>query len=410
MPSSRLYLDNAATSFPKPAAVYEAMFRYATEIGATPGRANYAESREGGRLIFQCRERLNTLINGESAHHIVFTLNTTDALNLAIKGLVRHARRTRPGRAVHLVTTELDHNSVLRPFNALADEGVEWTCVPCDAEDGVVDPGLIYRAIRAETVLVAVVHASNVTGTIQRASEIGAVCRETGVPFLLDAAQTLGHIGVDVRELNVDLLAFPGHKGLLGPLGTGGLYIRPGLERSLDTVREGGTGTVSELDRQPDVMPDKYEPGSHNALGIVGLSEAVAYLLSEVVPGGFEHERALIRTMLGHLAHPRLEDFRLLGTTDAGRRVGVFSLVHPSLGPRQVADLLESKFGILARSGLHCAPRAHAACGTLNGSVQTRGALRVSFGSFVTIADVDRLADALAAIAAGAPAAQRASL
>lgn len=410
MASSRLYLDNAATSFPKPAAVHEAMFRYATEIGATPGRANYAESREGGRLMFQCRERLNTLINGESPHHVVFTLNTTDALNLAIKGIVRHARRASPGRAVHLVTSELDHNSVLRPFNALADEGVEWTCVPCDREDGVVDPDLIRRAIRAETVLVAVVHASNVTGTIQRAAEIGAVCREACVPFLLDAAQTLGHIPVDVRAFHVDLLAFPGHKGVLGPLGTGGLYIRPGLERSLDTVREGGTGTLSELDRQPEVMPDKYEPGSHNALGIAGLSEAVAYLLSDVVPGGFEHERALIRVMLDHLAHPRLEDFRLLGTTEADRRIGVFSLVHASLGPQQVADVLESRFGILARPGLHCAPRAHAACGTLEGSVQSRGALRVSFGPFVTVADVNRLADALAAIAAGAPAAERAGL
>lgn len=264
-------MDNAATSFPKPPAVLEAMTDYATRIGASAGRGAYAEAREAGELIDQCRQRLNQLIGGEDPNHIIFTLNTTDALNMAIRGLV-HAG-TLPG---HVITTWLDHNSVLRPFNMLAGTvGLEQTRIACDPQTGLVDPEDIRKAIRKDTRLIAVVHGSNVTGTVQPIRDIGRIAREAGVPFLVDAAQTLGHLPLNVREDCIDLLAFPGHKGLLGPLGTGGLYIRPGLEKKMRTVREGGTGSRSEQDIQPDFMPDRFEPGSHNAIGIVGLSQGV---------------------------------------------------------------------------------------------------------------------------------------
>ena len=414
--SRRLYLDNAATSFPKAPGVAEAVHRYLTEVGATPGRATYAESREGGRIIRQCRERICRLINGEDPEHVVFTLNTTDALNVAIKGVVAHRRRANPDRHVHIVSSAMDHNSVLRPFNALARDGVSWTCVPADAE-GFICAADVERAIGPDTALVALSHASNVTGSIQPVEAVGEICRQRGVLFLLDAAQSLGHMPVDARTTRADMLAFPGHKGLLGPLGTGGLYLRPGVEELVDTLREGGTGTASELDHQPAFMPDKYEPGSHNAVGIAGLSEAVGWLLDHAVPENFGHEGELVSAMLAELRargvrHGPGEEsdapsgplarMRLLGPAEAARRVGVFSLVHDTASPHEIAAVLESSFGILSRPGLHCAPRAHAAMGTL----QERGALRLSVGPFVTAEDVQNTCEALAEIAASlAPAA-----
>jgi len=400
----RIYFDNAATSFPKPSVVHEAMLRYATQVGGTAGRGSYFEAREGARIIRNCRERICNLIGGEDADHVVFTLNTTDALNLAINGVVAQRRLDRPGAAVHLVTTEMDHNSVLRPFNALAETGVEWTCVPCDPVSGLVDPQDIRRAIRPETALVAILHASNVTGCIQPIAEIGVSCREAGVPFLVDAAQSLGHIPVDVGAMHIDLLAFPGHKGLLGPLGTGGLYLRPGMEQLVRPVRTGGTGSRSEQDTQPTDLPDRYEPGSQNALGIAGLAEGVAWI-TERKSDILEHERLLRQTMIQGLeeigaAGPDAgsRGLRLLGPQDADNRVGVFSLVHESLAPADIAGVLEQDYGILCRAGLQCAPRAHTALGTRAGG----GALRLSTGPFITLDDVRFACRALGDISSAA--------
>ena len=387
----RIYLDNAATSFPKPAAVHAAMARYATEVGASPGRGAYRESVEGAGLIALCRERLCQLIGAEDPNQIVFTLNTSDALNLAIRGLTLD--RLMRGDPTHVVTTAMDHNSVLRPLNALRRFGLEWTCVPADPETGLVDPAEVLDAVRTDTALVAIVHASNVTGTLQPIAPIGAGCRARGVPLLLDAAQSLGHVPVDVRALGVDLLAFPGHKGLLGPLGTGGLYIRPGLEAQLAPVREGGTGSLSERDEQPTTMPDRYEPGSHNTIGLVGLSEGVAWVLDRGIDRLRAHEERLMQLMLESL--PGEDDgLRLLGTGQIDRRVGVFSFVHESLDATTLAALLEQRAGVLARAGLHCAPRAHGSFGTLT----TGGACRLSVGPFTTEADCRVACEALHSI------------
>jgi cysteine desulfurase/selenocysteine lyase len=388
---SHLYLDNAATSFPKPPGVYEAMMDYATRLGASPGRGHYAESREGARLIRQCRERINTLLNGENPSHIVFTLNTSDALNLAIKGVVRHRLRERPGTPIRLITTAMDHNSVLRPFQALKEHGAVWDCVACDPDTGLVDPADITRAITPDTALVAVNMASNVSGTLQPVAAIGKVCRAARVPYLVDAAQSLGHVRVDVREIGCDLLAFPGHKGLLGPQGTGGLYIRPGFEQLLATTREGGTGSLSEHDVQPSTLPEKYEAGSHNTIGIVGLSAAVDWILTRGVDSLRQHELELIDLML-QLLHEGgarvlgrsaidgpLSAVRLLGPGIAAARVGVFSLTHDSMPPAEMAVMLE-QLGVLVRSGIHCAPHAHATLGTL----ESHGAFRLSVGPFVS--------------------------
>ncbi|HEX8916490.1 MAG TPA: aminotransferase class V-fold PLP-dependent enzyme [Humisphaera sp.] len=385
----RLYLDNAATSFPKPRGVTDAMVRYATELGASAGRGAYREAVETGTLIAECRRRINRLLNGERPEHVVFTLNCSDALNLAIKGLIDPAK----GPA-HAVCTHIDHNSILRPLNELESRGwITQTQVPVDSATGLVDPDDIRRAIRPETKLVAITHASNVTGTVQPLREIGRICRERAVPFVVDAAQSAGHLPIDVQADCVDLLAAPGHKALLGPLGTGFLYIRPGVERILRTLREGGTGSVSEQAVQPEFMPDKYEPGSHNAIGIAGLSEGVKWVLDQTVEKLHAQEMDLVRTFIEGVGD--VEGLTYFGPQGVRSRIGVFSVRVDGYDPHELSMILEGSYGILTRSGIHCAPLAHAAIGTTAGG----GATRFSFGPFLSKQDVKFAADALSEIA-----------
>lgn len=386
----RLYLDNAATSFPKPQAVTDAMVRYATEVGASAGRGAYREAIECQGLLAECRRRLNRLFNGENPDHFVFALNCSDALNLAIKGLMQ------PGRANHVICTQIDHNSVLRPLSALAAHGVaEVTRVRVDPATGLVDPDDVRRAVRSDTRLICITHASNVTGTVQDLPALTQVARQCAVPMLVDAAQSVGHLDIDVQRDAIDLLAAPGHKGLLGPLGTGFLYIRPGLEKLLRPVREGGTGSVSEEDVQPSFMPDKYESGSHNAIGIAGLSEGVAWVLKKGIAALQQHDRDLVRTFIdGVSSIPTLGYF---GPQGVKHRMGVFSVRVEGLNAHELAAALESQFGILTRPGLHCAPHAHAAIGTLPGG----GTTRLSFGPFLSTQDVKFACDALSEVAAG---------
>ena len=404
MTPRRLYLDNAATSFPKPPCVHEAMTRYATELGASPGRGAYAEAREAGRLLTECRRNLCRLIGADTGRpeQLIFTLNTSDALNLAIRGVLTGpaTRRSTTSSAAtgmaHVITTSLDHNSVLRPYNALVDSlGVRQTRVACDPQTGLVDPADIHAAIEPNTRLIAVVHGSNVTGTLQPIREIGRIAREHDIPFLVDAAQTLGHVPLDVDADFIDLLAFPGHKGLLGPLGTGGLYIRPGIEARMATVREGGTGSVSEQDTQPEFLPDRFEPGSHNAIGIIGLGAAVEWILKRGVDNLWLHEQELIRAFLGGLGEGDFPGLTLFGPQGVKHRCGVFSVrVESFAQPQALSDLLEREYGILTRSGIHCAPLAHQTFGTHS----IGGMTRFSVGPFITVQDVRYACDALGQI------------
>ena len=388
-PPRRLYLDNAATSFPKPTQVTEAMVRYATQIGASAGRGAYREAVETGELLSECRRRLNKLFNGQRSEHFIFTLNCSDALNLAIKGLID------PAHKAHAICTQVDHNSILRPLNALVDAGlVEQTRIAVDPANGLVDPDDIARAIRPDTRFIAITHASNVTGSVQPIRAIGKIARSHGIPFIVDIAQSAGHVPIDVQADSIDLLATPGHKGLLGPLGTGFLYIRPGLEKMLRPIREGGTGSASESDHQPDFLPDKYEPGSHNAIGIIGLSEGVQWVLSKGLENLAARDAELCGTFLDGISDvPGLSYY---GPRGVKNRVGVFSVKVETLDPHELAIILESNYGILTRSGIHCAPLIHQAIGT----AASGGTTRLSFGPFLTGQDVNFAADALADIAA----------
>lgn len=386
----RLYLDNAATSFPKPPGVTEAMVAYARDLGASAGRGAYREAVETAALIAECRRRLNRLFNGENPDHFVFTLNCSDGLNLAIKGLID------PRAGGHAICTHIDHNSILRPLRAMEEYGwIRTTRVPVEGSTGLVDPQDIRRAIRPDTKLIALTHVSNVTGTVQPIREIGRIAREAGVPFIADAAQSAGHVPVDVRADHIDLLAAPGHKSLLGPLGTGFLYIRPGLEKTLRPLKEGGTGSVSEEDRQPDFMPDRFEPGSHNAIGIAGLSAGVKWVIDQGIEKLAAHDHELTQAFLDGVSD--LPGVTYYGPRGPRNRIGVFSVRVEGFDPHELSAVLESSYGILTRPGIHCAPLAHEAIGT----AALGGTTRFSFGPFVTTQDVRYATDALAQIGGG---------
>jgi cysteine desulfurase / selenocysteine lyase len=381
---SRIYLDNAATSFPKPAPVYEAVDRAQREVGAAEGRSATRAAMQVHQVVERGRERAARLLGAESSQRIVFTFNATDSLNLALYGLLR--------RGDHVVTSVIEHNSILRPLRHLADRGVTVTHVAADAE-GRVNSSDVKSAIQKNTRLVALVHASNVTGTIQPIDDVGKIARSAGALFLVDAAQTAGHLPIDVSQSPIDLLACAGHKGLLGPLGTGLLYVRPGVEEQLQSVRQGGTGTNSESDRQPDRVPEKYEAGNHNVPGLFGLEAALEWLEERGVAEVSRHERQLTARLLEGLSGlPRL---RIYGPKSIDERVAVVSISIEGLGPQELAAVLDDSFSIETRAGLHCAPGAHRSLGT----VTSGGTLRLSPGAFTTNAEIDAAISALREIA-----------
>ncbi len=384
----RIYLDNSATSFPKPAAVTEAMVRFAEDCGASAGRGAYAEAHRCEQMLVQCRRRVAELIHAEDPERIVFAMNCSEALNTVIRGLLNTAPR-----GSHAIATAMEHNSVLRPLNALAEQtGLVPEFLPCDPHTGRVDPDDFRRALRPETKLIACVHVSNVTGTIQPIDEVARIARQAGVPCLIDAAQSAGHVPIDVQALGADFVTFPGHKGCLGPLGTGVLYVRPGAEALCATMKEGGTGTISEQAVHPKTLPDKYEIGSHNAIGLAGLSEGVAWLLDRGVENLRAHDEKLCALFLDLTAER--EGLHVFGPRRLEHRAGVFSVNVEGLSPHELANRLEREFGVLTRPGVHCAPLAHKTIGTY-----PAGTCRLSFGAFTIQDHVRTAAGALANLA-----------
>jgi cysteine desulfurase / selenocysteine lyase len=383
--AGRIYLDNAATSWPKPPAVYAAVDRVMREVGAPAGRGVYREADEAARLVADARRRVAAILGADEPRRVVFTLNGTDSLNLALHGLLREGD--------HVVTTVVEHNSVLRPLRHLENTGgVKVTRVPCDGE-GFVDPEDIARALTPRTRLIALIHASNVTGALQAVEEVGLIARERDVLFLVDAAQTVGRIACDVRRMGCDLLAAPGHKGLLGPLGTGVLYIGPGVEDQLASVRQGGTGTQSEEDIQPESLPDKYEAGNLNVPGIAGLGAGAAWLQDQ----GLEEIHRRVSELATRLVSGLCEigGVKVFGPADPARRIDVVSIDLAGCQPQEAAVMLDTAHRIQTRPGLHCAPLIHRALGTLGHG----GTLRFSVGPFNTAEEIDQTVGAVAEIA-----------
>jgi len=357
-----IYLDNAATSFPKPEQVYQAVNHALREVGASPGRGGHRRSLEAGRIMFLAREALARLFSIPDSSRIIFTHSATGALNQALHGTLLAGD--------HVITTSMEHNSLLRPLHALRREGVEITVVPA-GPDGIVDPEQIRRAVRPATRMLAVGHVSNVCGSIQPIAEIAAICRAAGTLFLVDAAQSAGYINLDVVSTGIDLLAAPGHKGLLGPPGTGLLYVAPGV--ALRPTIEGGTGTSSTSEEQPLTMPDGFEAGTHNLPGIAGLKAGVEFILERGIDAIYRHEQSLI--IEAEQLLNRIPGVTVYGPKDPGLRASVLSFNLAGIDASLLAAQLDHDFDIAVRAGLHCAPQAHRTLGTL-----PEGTLRISPG------------------------------
>ncbi|MRR16211.1 MAG: aminotransferase class V-fold PLP-dependent enzyme [Deltaproteobacteria bacterium] len=376
-----LYLDNAATTFPKPEAMLAAMIRYQQDVGASPGRSGHGLSIDAGRTVLEAREALARLFNIEDPLRIAFTRNVTEALNIALLGLLKEGD--------HVVTTSMEHNSVMRPLRFLQSHGVAVTVIPCSPR-GELDPGDIRKALQRNTRLVVLTHASNVTGTILPVLEAGNVLRDReNVLLCVDAAQTAGALPIDVTSMRIDLLAFTGHKSLYGPQGTGGLYIRKGIDRDIAPLMRGGTGSRSEFEEQPDFMPDKYESGTPNVIGLAGLGASAAFILERTIAAIRAKEERLTARFLDRLKAMR-DRVTIYGPQDAARQTAVVSFNVKNVTPSDAALYFEEKWGILCRPGLHCAPSAHKTLGTF-----PQGTVRFSFGVFNAEKDMDTAADAV---------------
>lgn len=364
------YFDNAATSWPKPRCVLRTMRRFLMHGGGNPGRSGHGRSIDAGKIILHTRTLLAELFNIKDPSRIVFTKNATEALNLAILGTLRMGG--------HVVTTSMEHNSVMRPLSFLKRHGVEVSVVNADVT-GRIEPSFLKGSIRPNTALVIVTHVSNVTGTINDIETVGRICHKKGVPFLVDAAQSAGALSIDVEKMHIDLLAFSGHKGLLGPQGTGGLYISPDVNAP-QPLMMGGTGSISDSEEQPDFMPDRYESGTLNVVGLAGLMEGVRYIMDMGIDRIVRLDRNLLNIFLDEITG----DERFIVYGPGGEdQTGVLSLNIRGISPSDLGELLEREYGIQTRVGLHCAPSAHKTIGSF-----PDGTVRFSWGIFTGEKDV----------------------
>jgi cysteine desulfurase family protein len=380
-----IYFDNAATSWPKPAAVLDAMSFFMTEVGANPGRSAHRLSIEAGRIVYETREVLARLFHVADPLRMAFGLNVTEALNLALRGLLRSGD--------HVVTSSMEHNSVMRPLRALEEAGVvEIQVVPCSSE-GFLDPADVESALRPETKMIVLNHASNVVGTVLPVAEAGEIARRHDTLLLVDAAQTAGAYPLDMEGMNIDLLAFTGHKALFGPQGTGGLCIGERVEaEQIEPVKRGGTGSRSEREEQPAFLPDRCESGTPNAVGLAGLRAGVEFVLQQGVEAIRAHEAGLTRRLLAGLME--IDGVTVYGSQDAELQTATVSFNVEGLEPSEVGPKLDEGYGVMSRVGLHCAPAAHRTIGTF-----PVGTVRFGLSYFNTAEEVDAAVSAVREIA-----------
>ncbi len=380
-----IYLDNGATSFPKPPAVAQAMLQYMTEVGASINRGVYGSAQAAGMTTLMLREGLCRLFHHSDPTHCVLTAGNTMGLNMVLRGWLH------PGD--HCLVSSVEHNAVMRPLHDLAEQGVTFDRIPCD-RDGHLNPADIPALIRPNTRLLVMAHGSNVSGAVQDAMAVGAICHEHGIPFVLDAAQTAGHWPIDFEAMHLSALSVPGHKGLMGPSGIGALLLSADFAKNLTPILTGGTGSASDSEAQPDYMPDKFESGTPNLPGIYGFHAAVDFILDTGVEALQERERQLTKYFLDKLRD--VKDIRLAGPWDLENRVGVISVDFAQVDNAEAAYRLEQDYGILTRCGLHCAPSAHKTLGTF-----PQGTVRFSVGHYTTEAEIDTAVQAIAEIAQG---------
>lgn len=378
-----IYFDNAATSWPKPPQVLEAMIRFMNEVGANPGRSGHKLSIEAARIIFETREALANLFNIKDPSRIVFTLNATESINLALKGILK------PND--HVITSSMEHNSVMRPLRYLEKQGIEVSIVLCSPK-GFLDPGDLEKKIKSNTRMIILNHASNVTGTLLPIREVGQIARRYNLIFLVDAAQTAGAYPIDVQSDAIDLLAFTGHKSLYGPQGTGGLVINSRIsEKQMVPLKHGGTGSRSEYEEQPDFLPDRFESGTPNTVGISGLLSGVRFVLENGIDKIRQHELDLTERLIDGLKQfPRI---KIYGPENTDQRTSTISFNIEGLSPSYVAIYLEREYGILSRAGLQCSPSAHRTIGTF-----PNGTVRFSLSYFNNNEQIDKVIQALSSL------------
>ena len=372
-----IYLDNAATSWPKPESVYQAADTYLRHNGASPGRGGYGRAREAGMMIYEARETIASLFHVADPNRISFTCNATEALNIALFGVLQSGDT--------VVTTAMEHNAVARPLRRLSGQGIRVLVVGCDSA-GRLDLDELERHVKQGVKAVVMTHASNVTGTLMPVREAGRIAGAHGALLIVDSAQTAGTEKLDVNSAGIDILAFSGHKGLLGPPGTGGIYVRPGV--GLQPWRYGGTGSLSETDEQPSFLPDMLESGTINAPGIAALAAGAAFVLREGVTTIRQKEKALCRLLREGLSD--IPGLRLLGPENDEERTAIVSFTQSGMDSAYLSYLLDQKYGIMSRGGLHCAPWAHAAIGTGG-----EGAVRFSPGYFNTVREIEETVKAI---------------
>lgn len=384
----KIYLDQASTTFPKPAQVPEAMYRYMTENGTNINRGGYEEAYSAEDMVLETREKLCSLFHFDQCENVIFTPNITTSLNVILKGFLK------PGD--HVLVSSMEHNAVMRPLRQLEETGVSFDRIPC-TQEGELILSSMKKLLKPETRAVIMLHASNVCGTVMPAGQVGQFCREHGLKFILDTAQTAGVLPVDMDEMQVDALAFTGHKGLLGPQGTGGFLCTDEMAGCMTPLLSGGTGSISHTEEIPEFMPDRFEPGTMNLPGIAGLHAALDYLEQTGTGTIYEKEMQLTGAFLERLSelekvHQKDGNalFRIVGKRNLENRTAVVSILPLGQDPAQVAYELDSRYGIMTRVGLHCAPSAHKTLGTY-----PTGTIRFAFGHTNTMEDVEAASRAL---------------
>ncbi|HOP85240.1 MAG TPA: aminotransferase class V-fold PLP-dependent enzyme [Syntrophorhabdaceae bacterium] len=380
-----IYFDNAATSWPKPTCMIEAMVDFNNNIGANPGRSAHRLSIEAARILFNTRELMASLIGAKDPDTIIFTRNATEGLNILIHGLLK------PGD--HVITTSMEHNSVMRPLRSKEKEGIEITVIKSSSE-GELDPKDVLKAIKKNTTLIITTHASNVVGTIMPIDEIAKIARERDIIYCIDGAQTVGSVNIQVKEQLIDILVFTGHKSLYGPQGTGGIYLKKGLEKRIKPLEQGGTGSRSEYEEHPDFMPDRFESGTPNTIGIAGLGASIDYIKTLGVENIRKKEMHLTKLFLD--AVTSIKGVKVYGVNDVNKKIPVVSFNIKGMMPSDISYILDREFNIMSRPGLHCAPSAHRTIGSF-----PEGTVRFGFGMFNTEEEIKIAAEAIEKIALG---------
>jgi len=378
-----IYFDNAATSWPKPTCMIEAMIDFNSNIGANPGRSAHRLSIEAARILFNTRELLASLIGAKDPDNIIFTRNATEGLNILIHGLLK------PGD--HVITTSMEHNSVMRPLRSKEKEGVEITTIKCSPE-GELDPKDILKAIKKNTTLIITTHASNVIGTLMPIEEIAKIASERDIIYCVDGAQTVGSVDIKVKEQLIDILVFTGHKSLYGPQGTGGIYLKKGLEKRIKPLEQGGTGSRSEYEEHPDFMPDRFESGTPNTIGIAGLGASIDYITGLGIENIRKKEMQLTRLFLDGITY--IKGIKVYGVKDVNKKIPVVSFNIKDMTPSDISYMLDREFNIMSRPGLHCAPSAHRTIGSF-----PEGTVRFGFGMFNTEEEIKIAIEAIEKIA-----------